>query len=429
MMPLFSNILATLGLLTISVRGSPHDGHHVRPPYHNESTIYDPVCTENVTFTDTTTLFSTTVVPVTQYVNITVNSTETDTKTSTVIKYITVSTTNTLNYTVSNTETDLETVTDTETDLETITNTETATTTVPATVTTYTTQTIFSTTFDPCPTTCSVSAGTVSLLFWPSDRPYSYPSTYVDPDLDYTFTSPSVYMIIPTIVGTNSLGTTGPSTTSWILELDLEEVSTIADGSVTRQLTLSHLGTDCPQSADASAIATMSDSRCAPILAAPDQVSSWAYPCNACGDFGLFDPPYAVPTVTGGILGTTTVTEVTEEPTPTSDEVSSVESTVVEPPPTSEAVSSTESTIVEEPVPTSEAVSSVDSTVEDPATSGVTETQTSSDDLPASAPTTDATVTADLPTTTPPVGTGLATKVIGGSYWLILTTITAVLLF
>jgi hypothetical protein len=125
-------------------------------------------------------------------------------------------------------------------------------------------------------------------------------------------------MLIPTAVGINNQSQrAGPATTSWILPLDLEEVSTIFEGSVTRQLTLSDLGTDCPQTAEPSAIATMVDSRCDPILAAPKQVSSWAYPCNACGRFGLFDPPYAVPTLTGGLVPTTTATAA---PVPTSSE-------------------------------------------------------------------------------------------------------------
>lgn len=122
-------------------------------------------------------------------------------------------------------------------------------------------------------------------------------------------------MLLPTAKGTNSAGEpAGPSTSSWILPLDLEEVSTIVDGTATRQLTLDDLGTDCPQTAEPSAIATMVDSRCDPILAAPKQVSSWAYPCNACGRFGLFDPPYAVPTITGGLTGTATAapTGITE---------------------------------------------------------------------------------------------------------------------
>lgn len=127
-------------------------------------------------------------------------------------------------------------------------------------------------------------------------------------------------MLIPSAKGTNSKGQhVGPSTTNWILGLDLDEVSTIADGpsgSLTRQLELSDLGTDCPQSMDPTAIATLSDSRCAPILAAPTTVSSWAYPCNACGSFGLFDPPYAVPTVTG-LIEPTTTEHTTTEPTST----------------------------------------------------------------------------------------------------------------
>ena len=54
-------------------------------------------------------------------------------------------------------------------------------------------------------------------------------------------------MLIPSAKGTNSKGQhVGPSTTNWILDLDLHEVSTIADGisgSLTRQLELMLLGT------------------------------------------------------------------------------------------------------------------------------------------------------------------------------------------
>lgn len=139
-------------------------------------------------------------------------------------------------------------------------------------------------------------------------------------------------MLIPTAVGINTASqTTGPSTSSWLLPLDLHQVSTIAHalpgatGNITRQLTLADLGTDCPQTADPTAIATMVDSRCDPVLAAPTQVREWAYPCNACGRFGLFDPPYAVPTLTGGLVvptstltSTSEVVVVTAVPPPTS---------------------------------------------------------------------------------------------------------------
>jgi len=142
-------------------------------------------------------------------------------------------------------------------------------------------------------------------------------------------------MLIPTAVGINTAGQrAGPSTTSWLLPLDLSQVSTIAPaataGNITRQLTLADLGTDCPQTADPTAIATMVDSRCDPVLAAPAPVREWAYPCNACGRFGLFDPPYAVPTLTGGLVEPTVtetsgaVTVVTVVPPPTATATSTV---------------------------------------------------------------------------------------------------------
>jgi len=265
--------------------------------------------TDSVTITNTETDLAT--VTNTETDSVTVTTTETDSATITNTETDSVTITNTETDSVTITNTDTDSITITETDSATITNTATTTTTVPATITTWTTQTIFSTTYDPCPKSCSISAETVNLYFWPTNRPYTYPTTYVDPKLGYTFTSPSVYMLIPTAVGVNTLNqTAGPSTTSWILPLDLYEVSTIASGSITRQLTLADLGTDCPQTADPTAIATMVDSRCDPILAAPTQVRSWAYPCNACGRFGLFDPPYAVPTLTGRLVEPTTVVTI-----------------------------------------------------------------------------------------------------------------------
>jgi hypothetical protein len=51
--------------------------------------------------------------------------------------------------------------------------------------------------------------------------------------------------------------------------------------------------------------------QCNPMLAAPTQVRKWAYPCNACGRFGMVDPPYAVPTLTGGLVVEPTTTRAT----------------------------------------------------------------------------------------------------------------------
>ncbi|KAK4113459.1 hypothetical protein N656DRAFT_844372 [Canariomyces notabilis] len=398
MLPPFRK-LAAFALLVRGIEGTRNQDHHDA----DVTTVYDPTCTGNVTVVDTTTVHVTHYVDVmvnrtttntvstciTEYTtttllftvavtetatnwttitntdtdsvtvtttdtdSVTVTTTDTDsvtitntdtdsvTITNTETDSVTITNTETDSVTVTNTETDLATITNTETDSATITNTETTTTTVPATVTTYTTQTIFSTTVDPCPKSCSISAETVNLYFWPTDRPYTYPSTYVDPKMDYTFTSPSVYMFIPTARGINTRGEpAGPSTTAWMLPLDLYEVSTIAPGlggNVTRQLTLADLGTDCPQTADPTAIATMVDSRCDPMLAAPSQVRSWAYPCNACGRFGLFDPPYAVPTLTGSLVvvpPTATVTATaTASPAPPVSVTVPVTQTVVTPTP------------------------------------------------------------------------------------------------
>ncbi|KXX75722.1 hypothetical protein MMYC01_207795 [Madurella mycetomatis] len=287
-----------------------------------------------ITEATTTTLHYTVSVTDTDSVTVTTTATNSTTVTNTKTDSVTVTDTDTDSVTVTNTDTDSVTVTSTDTDSVAITITDTDsvtitnTATVPATITTYTTRTIFSTTVDPCPKSCSISAETVNLYFWPTDRPHTYPSTYVHPDLAYTFTSPSVYMFVPSAEGINTLGApAGPSTTSWMIPLDLHEVSTIAPGGpgpsnigITRQLTLNDLGTDCPQTADPTAIATMAvDSRCNPMLAAPSQVRSWAYPCNACGRFGLFDPPYAVPTIMGDLVETTpvTVTATQVVPNPT----------------------------------------------------------------------------------------------------------------
>lgn len=132
-------------------------------------------------------------------------------------------------------------------------------------------------------------------------------------------------MVIPTIYGYNSNGRVGPSATNTIYELNLDQVSTmvLTESGATRQLTLNDLGTDCPQSEPATLIEKQGpNSRCNPILAAPEPVKNWASPCNACGGFGLFDPPYAVAPLSGGLVQapvttTTVYPEETSMPIPT----------------------------------------------------------------------------------------------------------------
>lgn len=126
-------------------------------------------------------------------------------------------------------------------------------------------------------------------------------------------------MVVNTIYGYNSAGRVGPSGTSLIFPLDLYEVSTMVPGmtSSSRQITLNDLATDCPQSEPAEVIATMAPGGpCDPILVAPDKVRSWASPCGACGAFGLFDPPYAIPALGGPLVPVPVTTTMVAPPQP-----------------------------------------------------------------------------------------------------------------
>ncbi|RSM13835.1 hypothetical protein CDV31_005705 [Fusarium ambrosium] len=162
---------------------------------------------------------------------------------------------------------------------------------------------------------CSMYAGTVDLIYWPTTGNHSYPSTFVDTETDYTFSySPSVYMIVNTLYGWNECGPLGPSTSRAIFGFDLDQVSTLVPYSnsqdtttrrETRQLYLSDLGIDCDGNYNRSHLATQiapvkdDDTRCNPFLAVPIEAKRWGYPYwKHCGiknnKFGLFDPPYAV---------------------------------------------------------------------------------------------------------------------------------------
>ncbi|KAJ4178671.1 hypothetical protein NW755_013043 [Fusarium falciforme] len=161
---------------------------------------------------------------------------------------------------------------------------------------------------------CSMYAGTVDLIYWPTTGNHSYPSTFVDTETDYTFYSPSVYMIVNTLYGWNECGPLGPSTSRAIFGFDLDQVSTLVPYSnsedttarrSTRQLYLSDLGIDCDGNYNRSHLATQiapvkdDDTRCNPFLAVPIDAKRWGYPYwKHCGiknnKFGLFDPPYAV---------------------------------------------------------------------------------------------------------------------------------------
>jgi hypothetical protein len=155
-------------------------------------------------------------------------------------------------------------------------------------------------------------------------------------------------MVVNTIFGYNTAGRVGPSGTSVVFALDLDQVSTIVPNeSATQQLTLSDLATNCPQTEAAAVIATAApDGRCDPILVAPDPVKSWASPCNACGGFGLFDPPYAVSPLTGGLVPVSTTTLMAQpKPQTTPSAISATDTTTsLTTGPTSSGVASTDVT-------------------------------------------------------------------------------------
>ncbi|KAJ5356780.1 hypothetical protein N7517_011389 [Penicillium concentricum] len=162
---------------------------------------------------------------------------------------------------------------------------------------------------------CSMYAGMVDLVYWPTDN-QSYPSTFYDHKHDYTYSSPSVYMVVSTLYGWNPCGLLGPSTSREVFAFDLTEVSTLVPYTAldqtarraTRQLYLSDLGAHCSTDYNKTELATQThpmksdDTRCNPFLAVPVAVKRYGYPywlhCGVSNNkFGLFDPPYAIPPV------------------------------------------------------------------------------------------------------------------------------------
>ncbi|RGP59503.1 hypothetical protein FSPOR_11260 [Fusarium sporotrichioides] len=194
---------------------------------------------------------------------------------------------------------------------------------------------------------CSMYVGTVDLVFWPTTGNHSYPSTYRDTISDYTFTSPSVYMIVNTMYAENPCGPLGPSATREIFAFDLTEVSTLVPYTddvantrrATRQLHLSDLDTHCTRSFNRSELATQTrpikddDTRCNPFLAVPKKFKEYGYPYWVhCGiknnKFGVFDPPYAIPALDELIPAHTTSAEKPDTEIPTA-----IPSATAKPPP------------------------------------------------------------------------------------------------
>jgi hypothetical protein len=139
-------------------------------------------------------------------------------------------------------------------------------------------------------------------------------------------------MIVNTIYARNPCGPLGPSTSREVFAFDLTDVSTLApytDATATTrrstvQLELSDLATDCDKTYNRTELATQThpilddDTRCNPFLAFPPAVKRYGYPYwKHCGikdnKFGIFDPPYAVPTAEALVPAVPTTTSEPEQ--------------------------------------------------------------------------------------------------------------------
>ncbi|KAH8885281.1 hypothetical protein GQ53DRAFT_810258 [Thozetella sp. PMI_491] len=235
---------------------------------------------------------------------------------------------------------------------------------------------------------CSLAAGTVQLHFWPTSDNKTYPATVYDSELDYTFTSPSVYMIINTLHASNECGPLGPAPTSAIFAFDLTDVSTLVpytDASETsaqssRQLHLSDLGVGCSQNFNISKIQTQTHytkdaaHRCNPRLAVPIEIKRYGYPywkhCSNVGyRFGLFDPPYAF-SPAGGLLPTNSPPSSPNGPTSTTQPGASGHDDA-SPPTTSTATGSDDDDNIPPPPPPPASVTTVSKQIVSLGPSGV----------------------------------------------------------
>ncbi|KGO63132.1 hypothetical protein PEX2_041460 [Penicillium expansum] len=227
---------------------------------------------------------------------------------------------------------------------------------------------------------CSMYAGMVDLVYWPTDN-NSYPSTFYDHKHDYTYSSPSVYMVVSTLYGWNPCGLLGPSTSREVFAFDLTEVSTLVPYTAltetarraTRQLYLSDLGVKCSTEYNKTELATQThpmksdDTRCNPFLVVPAAVKQFGYPYRLhCGvannKFGLFDPPYAIPPTDELIPTTTTATTDSETENTTAAASASTKATAPTNAEATESATTADATATADPVNTSSSDSSPETT-------------------------------------------------------------------
>jgi hypothetical protein len=98
--------------------------------------------------------------------------------------------------------------------------------------TTVSEETFFENTFTWVPTAtqcclnCTISGGAIQVMVWPTPAPSPPVSTLVDAAANFTFTSPSVYVVFESVGATNLCGEVGTAVINKTLAFDPEELST-----------------------------------------------------------------------------------------------------------------------------------------------------------------------------------------------------------
>ncbi|KAF4633251.1 hypothetical protein G7Y89_g4869 [Cudoniella acicularis] len=189
-------------------------------------------------------------------------------------------------------------------------------------------------------THCNIVASSVTVSYFPEDTGnLTYPSLYYNAALGITMTSPSIYLVLPTIWADNRpCSQLGPTFVNEVIVLNPTDVYTLAPYAnsyiTTRMgppqlLTLSDIETNC--STDAAESLQFNDhyflthpipglvNRCFPRISMPQEVYSlggsyWAHCDMRDATLGLYDPPYAVPTASGLIITKAQPVTTTSDP-------------------------------------------------------------------------------------------------------------------
>ncbi|KIN07269.1 hypothetical protein OIDMADRAFT_47172 [Oidiodendron maius Zn] len=170
---------------------------------------------------------------------------------------------------------------------------------------------------------CTMHLGVVEISYFPQNSANAtYPSTWYNPEWSVTMTSPSLYMLVETAWGNNQCGTLGPTFSNKVVSMPISHALTMQpyanSAAVSRMgpprpLTLNDLAgcSTLPSNLWSLIPAIMTlhpieDSfyRCNPHFVVPPEVWAiggpyWKNCAHFNDEVGIFDPPGAVPTVSG----------------------------------------------------------------------------------------------------------------------------------